>query len=345
MGETPTLFLSHADGDRPVIRLFVKLLEDGLRIPSNKIYVTALDRGGSIAGEQFIKAVFDRLDNPATIVLACLSHNFYNSAFCSNEIGAAWIKQRKLFLYTIPPFTYKSLKGVMADRQAPSLGKKASLEEIRDNLADYFPTGQSNTTAWNTAVARFLEHLGAAAYDIERERAGIKRDLFVSTPMSSLSENGYRSTRKTALDLIESLKPKSPSGEKYFNPYYAAANYESKQDFDEKAEAVENDLTALRESQNYILLLDRDVKTSAYFEAGMALAYCKSAESALDRQLTYFVREGVSLPFMMEAVDRKYSMVTTYKYKDEGDLRRIAIKYQNKLSAKRWEIWNIDKES
>lgn len=234
----------------------------------------------------------------------------------------------------------------MVDRQAPSLGKKASLDEIKDNLAGYFFTDQPNTTAWNTAVGRFLEDLGPAAYDIERERAGIKRDLFVSTPMSGLSNDEYRSIRKTALDLIESLKPKSTAGEKYFKPYYAAANYESKQDFDEKADAVENDLTALRESQNYILLLDRDVKTSAYFEAGMALAYGKSIDSELDRQFTYFVREGVSLPFMMEAVDRKYPMVTTYKYKDEDDLRRIARQVSKKrLSAKRWEIWDIDKES
>src|SRR5262249_35818434 len=146
--------------------------------------------------------------NPATVVVALLSHSFYESSFCANEIGAAWINQRKIFLYTIPPFTFKSLKGVMADRQAPSLGSRASLDEIKDTFDGLLSPKLPNDAQWDNAARRFLEHLGPAAYDIERRRAGIARDLFVSTPMSGLSEEEYQVTRQTAIKLIEVLRPR-----------------------------------------------------------------------------------------------------------------------------------------
>ena len=104
-----------------------------------------------------------------------------------------------------------------------------------------------------------------------------------------------------------------------------------------------------------MLILDRDVKTSAYFEAGIALAYARiqadrdktygiADDSVFRRRSTYFVRAGVKLPFMMEEVDRRYSSVKIWFYDNETHLSFLVEKHRAKLRATRWESWKIDKE-
>lgn len=168
--------------------------------------------------------------------------------------------------------------------------------------------------------------------------------MFVSTPMSTVSDDEYVRIRGMALNLIETLKKESNEAEKRFKPYYAAMTYASKNDFDKKAKAVEQDLSALRKSEHYVLILDRDVKISAYFEAGMALAYAESVDSPLQRRSTYFLRSNVTLPFMMEEVDRKYQRVEIFKYDNEDELQSIVKRYRTKFGVTRWESWGIEKE-
>jgi hypothetical protein len=355
MSRTPTLFLSHADADKTVVDLFVKFLKQGIGIPSDRIYCTALDQQGNSSGEQFIQAAFNRLTAPDVVVLALVSRNFNESPFCCNEVGAAWAMNRNLLLYSLPPIEHKVLRGVLVDRHAPSLGKRSCLEELRNRLTEALGVKATNASDWNEGVRQFLSALGPAVYEVERKREKIERDLFVSTPMSSVSDEDYIRIRDMAVNIINLLKPDPGSaGASYFNSYYAASTYGSRSDFDLKTAAVEQDLDALCASQNYMLILDRDVKTSTYFEAGIALAYARmqadrdkaygiADDSVFRRRSTYFVREGVKLPFMMEEVDRKYSSVKIWSYENEAQLLSLVQKYLAKLRATRWESWKIDK--
>lgn len=339
---TPRLFVSHADADKPVVELLVKLLKHGLKIPSNRIYCTALRDTGIVGGVQFVKSVFDRLADPATIVLVLLSRNFYDSAFSLNEVGAAWIQKKKLLLYTIPPFDHTSLKGVVFDRQANSLTKRANLEELRSELPKALSSASHNNSDWNAAVQCFLAALGPAAYEIERRRAGIEYDLFVSTPMSSVTPQDYNRIRQMALDLVATVKKSAAAaGISDFRAYYAATSYRTKKAFDAKTMAVKKDLSALRASENYMLIYDRAAPTSAIFEAGMALAYTEVSDNyAFERSSTYFHRKQVELPFMMQELPAKFKRVRKFRYTSEKALQDTAETYP--LPFKRWDAWNID---
>ena len=69
MTPAPTLFVSHAADDKPVVELIVDLLKHGIGVPAERIYCTALERGGNKGGEQFIEGVFKRLSEPDVAVL------------------------------------------------------------------------------------------------------------------------------------------------------------------------------------------------------------------------------------------------------------------------------------
>ena len=342
MKPAPTLFVSHADADKPVVNLVVDLLKHGIGVPAERIYCTALEQGGNKGGDQFIQAAFQRLSKPNVVVLTLVSRNFNGSAFCGNEVGAAWIGMRHSLLYVIPPSDYRILSGVLVDRHAPSLAKRATLEELRQQIARRLSLKPTRSDDWNAAVQRFLSHLGPAAFEIERKRAGIKHDVFVSTPMSTVSDADYVRIRRMALKLIDTLTTVSNETSPSPSVYYAARTYASKMEFDQKAKAVEKDLAALHASQHYILVLDKNVKTSAYFEAGMALAYAESVDSVLQRRSTYFVKSGVTLPFMMEEVNTKYKQVEKYEYKNEKELQATVMRYSDTFGVARWRSWGIE---
>jgi hypothetical protein len=346
----PRLFVSHADADTPVVKLVVELLVNGVGVAPDSIFCTALDQGGSKAGEEFIKTVLERLREPDLVVLALISRNFNDSPFCGHEIGATWFAPRKLLAYVIPPSDHKILSGVLFDRQTPSLRKRATLEELKDRVAALLALPPARSDIWNQAVNRFLKGLGPAAFEIERKRAGIEHDVFVSTPMSTVSAADYKQIRKMALRLVNTLEAAAKDALPCFSAYYAATKYASKREFDAKAVAVQQDLDALRASQHYILILDCEIKTSAVFEAGMALAYSQADDSYLQRRSSYFVKSGVKLPFMMQEVHTKYP-VQIFEYKNEDQLfswvvRDLEKKLGNekRFGITRWESWRIDKE-
>jgi hypothetical protein len=334
--------VSHAANDKPVVDLIVDLLKHGIGVPADRIYCTTLEQSGSKAGEQFIKSVFKRLNAPKVVFLALISGNFNDSPFCGNEVGAAWIKQREPLLCVIPPSSYKALTGVLVDRQAPTLAKRATLEELRTRVTRLLSLRPSRSDEWNAGVRRFLDRLGPATLDVERKRAGIEHDVFLSTPMSTVSDKDYVRIRGMGLKLLEALRKGSDAS---FSDHYAAKTYASKRQFDQKAKAVERDLAALRASQHYILILDKQVITSAYFEAGMALAYAEASDSHIKRRSTYFVRSGVTLPFMMQELRSKYSSVEIFEYEDEKDLLSTVARYPSSFGTTRWESWGIEEQS
>jgi hypothetical protein len=336
--------VSHAAEDKPVVDLVLDLLKHGIGVPSARIFCTSLEQGVIEGGEQFIEAISKQLSQPNVVVLALISRNFNTSVFCGNEVGATWIAKRKLLLSVIPPSDHEVLDGVLLDRHLPTLAKSAKLEGLKDQVTKLLSLQPARSDDWKAAVSSFLDRLGPAAFEIERKRAGIKHDVFVSTPMSTVSHKDYVRIRGMALKLIDVLEKGSEQADPAFSSYYAAKTYPSKSAMDTKPMAVEQDLAALRASQHYILILDRDVKTSAYFEAGMALAYAESVDSVLQRRSTYFVRSDVKLPFMMEEVDKKYQKVAIVRYKNEDELQSYVNRYPKKFHATRWESWGIDRE-
>ena len=87
---TPTVFLSHASNDRPLVDAVCDLLRDGIsQLNLQEVFCTSLDGQGIAPGRDSTSDIKRALLDSA-IVIFLISPAFKQSAFCANEVGAAW---------------------------------------------------------------------------------------------------------------------------------------------------------------------------------------------------------------------------------------------------------------
>lgn len=154
------LFVSHASADLPVVRPFVEdLIESGLGVHTDEIFCSSLPGQRVRPGadfKSFIRQTFDE----ATTVIAILSPNFYSSAFCLCELGAAWILARDNFIPVLMPnASFSDMQGVEAGLQALRMNVADDLHELRDDLTRRLGIPGSRVARWNQRVEGFLSRL------------------------------------------------------------------------------------------------------------------------------------------------------------------------------------------
>lgn len=91
---TKRIFISHASKDSELGKEFLKALVK-IGIDKNDIFYSSQYHTGVELGEDFHKVIKDTLKN-CNIVIFLLTKNFYKSAHCLNEMGAAWIENKKI---------------------------------------------------------------------------------------------------------------------------------------------------------------------------------------------------------------------------------------------------------
>lgn len=157
----PKLFVSHADDDKVLAKAFVRLLESGIGVPAHEIFCASQKGQGIRPGKEFKDSIRSNLDG-ATTVVALLSENFYNSAFCMCELGGVWLDSKDLIPVLVPPATYDDMKAVLKGLQALRLDRKEDLDELRDEIKDRLALEKPHgTPRWNGETDAFLAQLGA----------------------------------------------------------------------------------------------------------------------------------------------------------------------------------------
>ena len=91
---TKRIFISHASKDSELGKEFLKALVK-IGIDKNDIFYSSQYHTGVGLGEDFHKVIKDTLKK-CEIVIFLLTKNFYKSAACLNEMGAAWIENKKI---------------------------------------------------------------------------------------------------------------------------------------------------------------------------------------------------------------------------------------------------------
>ena len=88
------IFISHSSLDTEIGEKFVDaLLEIG--IPKEMIFYSSKYHTGVEVGLDFQKVIMTQIKS-GEIVIFLLTKNFYNSAACLNEMGAAWILEKEI---------------------------------------------------------------------------------------------------------------------------------------------------------------------------------------------------------------------------------------------------------
>jgi hypothetical protein len=147
------IFISHSSKDENICTAFVHLLEI-LGVPEQNILYSSSERFGIPADMD----IFDYLRSSIVerfTVFYMLSDNYYNSVYCLNEMGAAWINQNDYSIYLLPSLS-RSIDGVInSSKKGYRLDNMINLNQLRTKISNDFNFTISDNK-WDEEKERFL---------------------------------------------------------------------------------------------------------------------------------------------------------------------------------------------
>ncbi|MEI3185062.1 MAG: toll/interleukin-1 receptor domain-containing protein [Lachnospiraceae bacterium] len=153
------LFISHSSLDIEYVEPFVRFLSDIGFVGTDYLFCSSISGYNIPMG----KKIYDYLKQTMTedtIVISMLSKNYYNSAGCMNEMGAAWIKSMHQYAILLPGFKYTNLKGAIDASQIwMELAEKDRLNELKDRLFEYFNLKQIDQNVWEKRRDMFIKEI------------------------------------------------------------------------------------------------------------------------------------------------------------------------------------------
>lgn len=153
------LFLSHSEQDKDVVTAFVNFMFT-VGLKSEDIICTSVPSTKIPNGKDIFEYLNEAL-NDEVYVIFFLSDNYYSSAVCLNEMGAAWLKKADSLNLLLAGFDFADMRGVVnKNKVGIKLGvcddmSKASFNEFKDTLRELFGISV-NQNVWEAARDTFL---------------------------------------------------------------------------------------------------------------------------------------------------------------------------------------------
>ena len=130
------IFISHSSKDRDYVFLIVDFLEDiGLR--SEQLFCSSVPGYGIPLNEDIFDYLKTQFQDYNLHVIFVLSKNYYESAACMNEMGAAWVLQNKYTTILLPGFDFSDIKGSINPGQI-GLKLDSDASETKEKLGVHF---------------------------------------------------------------------------------------------------------------------------------------------------------------------------------------------------------------
>ncbi|MCU5622068.1 toll/interleukin-1 receptor domain-containing protein [Bacillus cereus] len=146
------IFISHASRDKEYVKLLVNLL-NGIGVPkrSDSIFCSSLPEYDIPHGEDIYDYLKNELNNNKTMVLFVLSDNYYQSAPCLNEMGAAWITSKKCSSVLTPNFDFKKIEGAIDPTQISfKMNDSNGLDKFRDYIIESLELDDTGYKIWQS---------------------------------------------------------------------------------------------------------------------------------------------------------------------------------------------------
>lgn len=158
------LFISHAGKDKEYVTALVDLLIS-LGLTEKEVVCSSVPGFGIEYGADIYDWLRNQFIEYDLHVLFILSHNYYNSAACLNEMGAAWIIQNKSNFMLLPHFDYPEIDGAVNPRQmgmkfdGNEIELKHRLWEFVDGLVKEFDLHELTISRWERIRDPFLRRI------------------------------------------------------------------------------------------------------------------------------------------------------------------------------------------
>ena len=108
----PRILISHSSLDSEFCDVFVELLASIGFTDKTLIYTSKSEFAVPLRTDIY-EYLRGNLEGRSMWVFFMLSHNFYQSAACLNEMGAAWVRQSRYYSVLLPGFKHEDRKGVI----------------------------------------------------------------------------------------------------------------------------------------------------------------------------------------------------------------------------------------
>lgn len=160
----PKIFISHATKDKDYVAALVNLLEDiGLR--ESQVFCSSAS-GYNIPLDEdiydYLKKQFNEFDLHVILVL---SDHYYESVASMNEMGAAWVLQKKYTTILLPGFEFKEIRGAINPRKIglkldnDSNDVKEKLGQLKDTIIDEFGLETIRDVRWEQKRDQFIKSI------------------------------------------------------------------------------------------------------------------------------------------------------------------------------------------
>ena len=134
-----------------------------------------------------------------------------------------------------------------------------------------------------------------------------KNTIFVSTPMSSIPKEEYKTIRENLMQIREILIKIG-----FTEVFCPAIQNENPSHFDGKTKAIRENFPQMKQADSMLIIYPRNVPSSSLVENGYAIA--------LTKRIVIFFKER--LPYILEDAGVAIHNVKTFAYEEFDDIKR-----------------------
>lgn len=160
----PLVFISHRGTQEPFVTAFVNLLEN-CGFSKENLFCSSVPGFNIGLGEDIIETLKDKFVEYDLYVLYVLSTDFFESAYCLNEMGAAWVLQVKYDIITTRTLDEKIIEGVISKTKTRISFKDTPLQledrmiQLRDKLLAFASLPKVEEINWRRYYQAFLNQV------------------------------------------------------------------------------------------------------------------------------------------------------------------------------------------
>jgi hypothetical protein len=154
------IFISHSSEDINYVAPFTELL---LNIGASKdtLFCSSVEGFGIPLGRDIIDFLRDEFIKNELLVIFMLSKDYYKSAFCLNEMGAAWGFKYDYQSIILPKFDLKNIKGsIYPSKLALKLDDNQNisykLNDLKDIIIEYLSLQKMEQNIWERNRDKFI---------------------------------------------------------------------------------------------------------------------------------------------------------------------------------------------
>ena len=153
------IFISHSSLDVEYVTLLVSLLEDiGLK-GRITIFCSSVSGYGIPNGRHIYDYLKEQFNKDLHVIFL-LSENYYSSAACLNEMGAAWVKSKSHTAILTPEFTFSQIRGAIdASKIWFRSDDKFRLNDYKEEIIGEFDLPELENSYWERKRDKYLEDI------------------------------------------------------------------------------------------------------------------------------------------------------------------------------------------